>query len=1450
MTDYDLGRARGRIVVDVDERGFRRAEKANDALAESAHRVAEGYVDVEKAQEEYEKQTKRTKKAQESLNRRQNEAQKALNRLNESQELVNRLKKEGKVDTDRYTKAVTDATKAKNRYSEAVTEAANAESKFNDEINETNKLFDKLDQALQSNHLAQTTRQIKSMNTALGQTKKNSKIKVDVDSDDALTRLKALRKEHDGLIRSMRTVGGLAGGTLKVGSGVMGGAALAGAAGLAAGGLTGYGVNGIMATAAGIGQLSGILGLLPIVIGNLGASIGTIIIASQNMGDAFSAVAANDAEKFNEALKKMSANGQEFAWAFNEIYPALEDFQRSLQEGMFRDLAGYMRDLAQQYLPMLKESFTGFAEIINGTIKDLGEWLKQADVFADIQIIMNNLTETMSVLAPTARIIAEAFLDIMKVSSDLGPEFANSFKEVVTQFRDWIRTLRNNGDLARWIQTGIESFGSLMRSLKVFGEAFGRIFEIQAQYGGGLFGFLERIANALNEWTKSAEGNKALNDFFRSMTDLSKALTPVLGSLANLILGTIIPALAQLGTNLAPGLKVFFDTLGVGFRILGETLNDPKTVEALNQFLGTVAGTFTEIIKQLGPQIPDILKALSDAIAALAPLLPMLATSIAMMMPDLVRLLEKLSSDEVIQAISNMVDFINKISAINSLFGGGLVGTIRAITIVMEGLFNVIDEKTGGVLGSLANLITGITNWGVDVAAGILDAFAKITKVFIDFELKAFDWGKKIFSQFIDGMLDQLGPIGRAAKTIMDKLAEWLPSSPAKKGPFSGQGYSKIRGQKLASDFAAGIDRGSEEANVAGGTLAKSTESGIQQFIQDMLQFSSFGQQIAALFQDIANNVFAIAEIATTNPITGESVFGKSWRRTVSDADLKRQQEDRAYQDQLDRQKKEEDERRKMLRQPTPRDGMPHGTPSAEGPLRRLLPESAAGRYMGDKALLSQINPGPGGPQYISQAGFGDLTEGLGDCTSTIEDLINIMDGKPTEGRSMATGNAPEWLAARGFVPTDTPMPGTFQVGFFNDPSAPGGGHMQATLPDGTKWNWGDNASARLSAAGRGNSGAWDDPRFNRFYYRPVNGGMRNALPPAQPDDAESQRKREPGVGTGPLPGPDLNEQFKVMNENLDKQLSQQEIMIKELRDQNPLLEEAIRIGENPNATDAQIGAALDTISMIADQQRKMDTAQSRFLADGLDSVANKIAGNRGMSQVQTDPIGTVSQIFNGVMGLVGSVFKVVDSTLNAIDGASQISRTLVRGIENTEDIYGIVEQIQKFITLGASVAQAVGDGLALAGQIAGASGGTDSGGVSGILSAASGIAGIVSSSISAANAIIDLVQEGYRIATKYIGRMVSFMVGGGNGSLMGDVKFLLDERSRELKTWSGDNPADKRSFGMFTWPWEKMPQQQTGKIRDLNMYIGPGTDPNEAMSAAMWSIKTDQNGVFTSASY
>jgi hypothetical protein len=125
-----------------------------------------------------------------------------------------------------------------------------------------------------------------------------------------------------------------------------------------------------------------------------------------------------------------------------------------------------------------------------------------------------------------------------------------------------------------------------------------------------------------------------------------------------------------------------------------------------------------------------------------------------------------------------------------------------------------------------------------------------------------------------------------------------------------------------------------------------------------------------------------------------------------------------------------------------------------------------------DTALLSRVPSG----EY-SQTQAADLTQGLADCSSAVEDLVNMMDGMPTAGREMATGNAAEWLTSRGFMPTDTPMPGTFQVGFNAD-------HMEATLPEGTPFNWGGAESA-ASGGVAGATGAWASG-FTQQFYRPI----------------------------------------------------------------------------------------------------------------------------------------------------------------------------------------------------------------------------------------------------------------------------------------------------------------------------------------------------------------------------
>ncbi|ANN98204.1 phage tail tape measure protein [Mycobacteroides abscessus] len=155
---------------------------------------------------------------------------------------------------------------------------------------------------------------------------------------------------------------------------------------------------------------------------------------------------------------------------------------------------------------------------------------------------------------------------------------------------------------------------------------------------------------------------------------------------------------------------------------------------------------------------------------------------------------------------------------------------------------------------------------------------------------------------------------------------------------------------------------------------------------------------------------------------------------------------------------------------------------------------AASGGTMGagfgsDAALLARVPAG-----IYTQDRRGDLTQGLADCSSAVEDLVNLMDGRPTAGASMYTGNAAEWLTQRGFMP-GMGGDGDFRVGF--NPS-----HMQATLPGGTNFNWGSDAAAAQRGMD-GGQGAYD-PAFTSHYYRPARGGSSPVAPSV-------------GVGTTPI---------------------------------------------------------------------------------------------------------------------------------------------------------------------------------------------------------------------------------------------------------------------------------------------------------------------------------------------
>lgn len=170
--------------------------------------------------------------------------------------------------------------------------------------------------------------------------------------------------------------------------------------------------------------------------------------------------------------------------------------------------------------------------------------------------------------------------------------------------------------------------------------------------------------------------------------------------------------------------------------------------------------------------------------------------------------------------------------------------------------------------------------------------------------------GRSFSQNFADGILANLGLIGQAAGLAAAEAADRMPGSPAKKGPLSGQGWSRYAGEAFARDFAAGIGKGASgvagAANrMAGGAAAGlgPTGSGEPVFLGQLIEIVNFFQHINDAFTRVAETITSAMKFIS-DPLQKGTFFGKTtasafgFRRdpNVSDKQLEQQRQDKLQQ--------------------------------------------------------------------------------------------------------------------------------------------------------------------------------------------------------------------------------------------------------------------------------------------------------------------------------------------------------------------------------------------------------------------------------------------------------------------------------------------------------------------------------------------------------------------------
>lgn len=153
----------------------------------------------------------------------------------------------------------------------------------------------------------------------------------------------------------------------------------------------------------------------------------------------------------------------------------------------------------------------------------------------------------------------------------------------------------------------------------------------------------------------------------------------------------------------------------------------------------------------------------------------------------------------------------NIVGAVGAFIGFvlGLFFTFNPLGIIIANFGAIVGFLAGiwaSIIGGIGGFIGGAVGFFTGLPGQILAALGNLGTLLLDS-------GKALIQGFIDGIKGMVSGIGDAVGGVLDFAKSFFPHSPAKRGPFSGKGYTSHSGTALATDFAKSI--AAEQGTVA-----------------------------------------------------------------------------------------------------------------------------------------------------------------------------------------------------------------------------------------------------------------------------------------------------------------------------------------------------------------------------------------------------------------------------------------------------------------------------------------------------------------------------------------------------------------------------------------------------------------------------------------------------------
>ena len=512
-------------------------------------------------------------------------------------------------------------------------------------------------------------------------------------------------------------------------------------------------------------------------------------ISTESIGTAWT----NVQNRINKAVAKIIDHiGQA------NIAGAINDFSSS-----FSGIA----DTVVTYLDPVISTVGSFMDQLqnNGAITSFGDALNALkDVFDSTIGLIGDLITTFTGL--------DSSEDTSRSAADLLKSAVDGVKSAIELARDAVQGLRDNLAVVAPVIVAVATALIAYETIKA-------VRSIADD-----FGLLKSAASLAFDAIKGGEGVLSTLSVFGELVGEGGALASVFGTISTAISGVGTSLLALVGSIPVIGwIAVAVVALGAVFTWLWNTNEDFRNAvigiwdsicSAISGAVDSIVGFFTTTLPTAFTQFVQFVQGIPAAVGQFIQELPSMVlyalTFAVVFLFGLGAQLAQLAVQIGSEFVQNVVNF----------FTVDLPSAFAQFVLFVS----TIPEQ---VQTALATLLVNIALWAVDMAAkaseaadGFLRGVTDGLNAAVDFvksvpdKIKSFfsnagDWlvnsGKALLDGFAKGIRNAVNAVTSAASDALGAVRKLFPFSPAKKGPFSGHGYTTYSGRALMRDFAKGI---------------------------------------------------------------------------------------------------------------------------------------------------------------------------------------------------------------------------------------------------------------------------------------------------------------------------------------------------------------------------------------------------------------------------------------------------------------------------------------------------------------------------------------------------------------------------------------------------------------------------------------------------------------------